>query len=333
MVKRYSCFWNEGLELLKDKRDRLRRKAEITGRISDVSNWRKHAAILKGSIFSAKRSCFDGFISKINFQRDSLKINKFLARLKNQTPQSAKRPFRINQKIISSNAKVAGYFLKYFTETNRKGAYARIMSRVLKRQLGHCRDRSEDLPENVKSIFCSSFSMHELNMVLNGLNDRKSPGMDNIHHEFLKHLDQTAKSNLLIFFNIIWTTGSVPSLWRKAIIIPVHKKNKNPEEISNYRPISLTNLMNKTMERMVYNRLNWYLEYHSLLVEEQAGFRKFKSTAHHVALFSQAIKDALDSKQVLTTIAVDLKSVYDTVWKENLLFKLNNMGISGHLLN
>ncbi|GIX93021.1 reverse transcriptase domain-containing protein [Caerostris extrusa] len=91
--------------------------------------------------------------------------------------------------------------------------------------------------------------------------------------------------------------------------------------------------MSKTMERRVYNRLNWYLESHSLLAEEQVGFRKFKSTTHHVALFSQAIKDALDSKQVLTAIAVDLKSAYDTVWKENLLFKLNNMGISGHLLN
>ncbi|GIY05387.1 hypothetical protein CDAR_537541 [Caerostris darwini] len=64
------------------------------------------------------------------------------------------------------------------------------------------------------------------------------------------------------------------------------------------------------MERMVYNRLNWYLESHSLLAEEQAGFRKFKSTAHHVTRFSQAIKDALDSKQVLTAIAVDLKSAF-----------------------
>ncbi|GIY30070.1 reverse transcriptase domain-containing protein [Caerostris darwini] len=87
------------------------------------------------------------------------------------------------------------------------------------------------------------------------------------------------------------------------------------------------------MERIVYNRLNWYLESHSPLAEEQVGFRKFKSTAHHVTLFSQAIKDALNSKQVLTAIAVDLKSAYDTVWKENLWFKLNNMGISGHLLN
>ncbi|GIX71339.1 uncharacterized protein CEXT_185921 [Caerostris extrusa] len=31
--------------------------------------------------------------------------------------------------------------------------------------------------------------------------------------------------------------------------------------------------MSKTMERMVYNRLNWYLESHSLLAEEQAGFK------------------------------------------------------------
>ncbi|GIY05277.1 uncharacterized protein CDAR_203401 [Caerostris darwini] len=203
-----------------------------------------------GSIILSKRRCYDNFISNINFQRDSLNTYKFLSCLKNQTPQTAKRPFSINRKIISSDAKVAGYFLKYFTEANRKGAYARKISRLLKCQLGHRRDRSEDLPERVKSIFCSPFTMHELNMVLNGLKNRKSPGVNNIHPEFLKHLGQTAKANLLKFFNIIWTTGCVPSLWRKAIIIPIHKKDKNPEEISNYRPISLTSLMSKTIERM-----------------------------------------------------------------------------------
>ncbi|GIX71338.1 uncharacterized protein LOC103523941 [Caerostris extrusa] len=115
-------------------------------------------------------------------------------RLKNQTPQTAKRPFRINQKIISSNAKVAGYFLKYFTEANRKGAYAREMSRAHKRQLGPCRDRSEDLPENVKEYFLFLFLHARIKYGLNGLKNRKSPGVDNIHPEFLRHLGQTAKS-------------------------------------------------------------------------------------------------------------------------------------------
>ncbi|GIY13213.1 hypothetical protein CDAR_171681 [Caerostris darwini] len=109
-------------------------------------------------------------------------------------------------------------------------------------------------------------------MALHGLKNRKSPGVDNIHPEYLKHLGQTAKAN------------------------------KSPEEISNYQPISLTRLMSKTMERMTYNRLNWYLESHSLLAEEQAAFRKFTSTAHHVTLLSQAVKDVFDSKQVLTAI-------------------------------
>nr|XP_015915099.1 uncharacterized protein LOC107445258 [Parasteatoda tepidariorum] len=84
---------------------------------------------------------------------------------------------------------------------------------------------------------------------------------------------------------------------------------------------------------MIYNRLNWYLESHSFLAEEQAGFRRSRSTSHHVTLFSQALKDVLDSRQVFTAIAVDLKSAYDTVWKENLLLKLYNMGITGHMLN
>ncbi|GIY45231.1 hypothetical protein CDAR_35871, partial [Caerostris darwini] len=68
---------------------------------------------------------------------------------------------------------------------------------------------------------------------------------------------------------IIWGIGCVPSLCRKKIIIPFHKKDKNPEEIDNYRTVTLESLMSKPMERMVYNRLNWCLESHSLHAEEQ----------------------------------------------------------------
>ncbi|GIX75958.1 hypothetical protein CDAR_291721 [Caerostris darwini] len=83
------------------------------------------------------------------------------------------------------------------------------MSRVLKRQLKRDRDTSEDLPERLKGISCSPFSMHESNMALNGLEDRESSGVDNIHPEFVKHVGQTAKTNLLKFFNVVVVTISL----------------------------------------------------------------------------------------------------------------------------
>ena len=127
-------------------------------------------------------------------------------------------------------------------------------------------------------------------------------------------------------------TGIVPSQWKSAIVIPVLKKEKDPSVISSYRPISLTSILARTMERMVNGRLNWCLEAHNILVIEQAGFRANRSTNQHVAKLLQCIKDLLGQRKVLNAVFIDLKSAYDTVWKEKLILKLSNYGICFKML-
>ncbi|GIZ00106.1 hypothetical protein CEXT_286741 [Caerostris extrusa] len=52
------------------------------------------------------------------------------------------------------------------------------------------------------------------------------------------------------------------------------EKNKDPKQLSSYRPISLTSILGKTMEKLILNRLNCYLPDINLILKEQAGFRK-----------------------------------------------------------
>jgi Reverse transcriptase (RNA-dependent DNA polymerase). len=80
------------------------------------------------------------------------------------------------------------------------------------------------------------------------------------------------------------------------------------------------------MERMVSNRLNWFLESCNILPQRQAGFRKFRSTNEKVLRLCQEIKDALNRKE--TTVAVfDFKGAYDGIWRCKLMEKLSQMGI------
>ena len=111
-------------------------------------------------------------------------------------------------------------------------------------------------------------------------------------------------------------TGIVPSQWKSVIVIPVLKKEKDPSAISSYRPIALTSILAKTMERMVNGRLNWYLKAHNILAIKLVGFRANRSTNQNVAKLSQCIKNSLGPRKVLTAVFVDLKSAYDTVWTE-----------------
>ena len=88
----------------------------------------------------------------------------------------------------------------------------------------------------------------------------------------------------------------------KTIIIPILKLNKTSDNIDNYRPISLTSHITKVMERMISERLNWFLESWKLISPRQAAFRKYRSTSEQVIHLSQDLKDAFNRKE--NTLAV-----------------------------
>jgi len=162
------------------------------------------------------------------------------------------------------------------------------------------------------------------------LKNRKSPREDQIHTEFLKHAGKEARISICMWFQKIWETGIVPSLWKKALV-PILKTSKDPKNTASYRSISLTSTVGKSMETIINTRLNWLLETNNIIANEQAGFRIHRSTSEHKAKFSQFIKNALDNKRILTAVFVDFKSAYDSVWKENLALKLVRSGIRSNL--
>ena len=43
-----------------------------------------------------------------------------------------------------------------------------------------------------------------------------------------------------MWFQKIWETGVVPSLWKKAIVVPILKADKDPMSTASYRTFSLT---------------------------------------------------------------------------------------------
>ncbi|VDO10343.1 unnamed protein product [Rodentolepis nana] len=178
------------------------------------------------------------------------------------------------------------------------------------------------------NVLTEPFRPCELNAAIKQLKCKKSPGEDGIHPEFLIRMGPKAKETMLTLYNKIWETSLVPNQWKVAIVIPVLRKGKDPSNFDNYRPISLTSVLAKLMERMVNRRLTWFLETNNILRSEQAGFRPQRSTNQQVATLSQHIKDALDARNTLTAVFVDFKSAYDLVWKEKLILKLAKIDLN-----
>ena len=102
----------------------------------------------------------------------------------------------------------------------------------------------------------------------------------------------SALSTLLRVFNDLWQSGDFPKSWSNATIIPIAKPGKDPTSPNNYRPIALTSCVCKTFERMVNERLVWYLESNNILTEYQSGFCKRRSATDQLVKLESYIREA-----------------------------------------
>ena len=149
----------------------------------------------------------------------------------------------------------------------------------------------------------------------------------------MKHLPDSSLSVLLKTFNDIWETGDVPKSWKEATIIPIPKPGKDNTNPNNYRPIALTSCICKTLERMINERLVWYLEKNNIITEFQSGFRHQRSTNDHLVRLETFIREAFIKKEHLVAVFFDLEKAYDTIWKYGIMNDLHDIGLKGRLPN
>ena len=84
-------------------------------------------------------------------------------------------------------------------------------------------------------------TLRELEEALKKMKQKKAPGPDGITNEMLKHLGPGAKRTLLRINNQSWSTGTVPTIWKEAVIRPTplpppppkKKKKKNQTNKTN----------------------------------------------------------------------------------------------------
>ena len=171
-----------------------------------------------------------------------------------------------------------------------------------------CQKEKTKLNSSSKNLeeYNRPFSLDELKHSLTKAHDTAS-GPDDIHYQLLKHLPDSSLQTILDFMNDIWANGNLPSIWKMATVIPIPKPNKDNTDPSNYRPIALTSCVCKTMERMINDRLVWFLESNDILTNIQCGFRQGRSTIDHLVRFETFIRNAFAKNEHAVSIFFDLE--------------------------
>nr|XP_047138231.1 uncharacterized protein LOC124814487 [Hydra vulgaris] len=103
------------------------------------------------------------------------------------------------------------------------------------------------------------------------LNENKSLGCDNISPYVLKHCAEGLSKPLSLIFKKSIHSGELPELWKSANITPLFKKGDKKDPL-NYRPISLTLIPSKIIEKIIRKKLIVYITENNLLTSQQHGF-------------------------------------------------------------
>ncbi|KAF8791591.1 RNA-directed DNA polymerase mobile like protein [Argiope bruennichi] len=188
----------------------------------------------------------------------------------------------------------------------------RRLARITRNLMKSCHDAKADNP-----LFDDDFTAEELAFALQHQDLTKSPGPDGIQVHFLTHLGTEGKNRLLHLFNLSWSAGKLPAQWKSAIAIPIRKSNKKISSVDCYRPISLTCILCKLMERITLRRQTHHLLSNNLIPSEQYAFRRGHVTMDQILLFNQSARDAQNHKPTKHTLVVfpDLTKAFYRVWK------------------
>eukprot|EP00794_Sanderia_malayensis_P009660 gene9660-biopygen7980 len=171
--------------------------------------------------------------------------------------------------------------------------------------------------------------MSEIEEAVRSLKDGKAVGFDNIPSELLKSGGTCTIEILHKICNLVWKSGDWPTQWTQSLIIPLAKKG-DLKKCTNYRTISLISHPSKVLLKVISNRLKMRAE--AILAEEQAGFRRGRSTVEQIANVRILGEKYRNHQMELHHNFIDFKKAFDRVWREALWLVMEKHKIGAGLV-
>ena len=173
------------------------------------------------------------------------------------------------------------------------------------------------------------FTLEEEKEVVKLLKNNKAPGVDSLPAELFKLAGDGVLKSLLVLFNKVKTTKEIPKQWNLMKIITLYKQKGSKKVLKYYRGIFLSIVVCKIFENLIKKRADANLEKVNIL---QAGSRKDRSAADNVFLLRGTIDHHKFTKKSLYITAYDVATAFDSLWLEDCLLSLNDLGIEKDLL-
>lgn len=265
---------------------------------------------MEKELIASKKARFDRDLEEMDYRTNTRQTHKRISTMNEKIEERSNEVINQNDKLLISTQSKSKAFLKHYVKVSRG------KSKISKLKI----ERTHE-----------PFTFEEFDEAIKTMHEEKAPGPDGIFFEFVSHLDIKAALVLLTFFNFVLKYG-IPSIWRKAIIIPILKTEKPPDRLDSYRPVALTSILCKIYEKMIIARLNKHLRQEKIIDSSQGAFQPHKSSIDQVAFICQRIQDNFNDGLNTVAVFVDFKAAYDLVSRNIVIQKLAKMETPGEIL-
>jgi len=189
-------------------------------------------------------------------------------------------------------------------------------------------DRAVPADATIESV---DFTPESVYAAIRKLKTGGSSGPDGFPPVMFKNLAGSLTEPLALMFKSFMSVGKIPAAWSHAIVTPVFKSGP-ASSVSNYRPISLTCVASKLMERVVSSSMLTYLRQHGVISRQQHGFLSGRSTSSNLLETLNDWTLSINDKKSVGAVYIDYAKAFDSVCHAKLITKLAGYGIGGQLL-
>ena len=306
--KRNVPWFNSNLKNLRTRKQRKWKKYIRSRNIVSHAEYKTSAQNFRSEFIKAKLNYEQNLFSNQNNN------GKFFGYIKSQTSVNTSIPCikKSDGNIAMNDHEKCSEFSKYFSSVFVNDNH------IMPEFTSTCTD-------TLSSFTCST---RDISKTVKKLRGNSSPGPDGITVLFLKNVIANIAGALCKVYNMSITEGVLPHDWKVAHIIPLFKKG-DPQLPLQYRPVSLTSVICKILERIIHSQMLEYIVRNNIIPHCQHGFLPKKSTTTNLLECLNDWTRNYDNNLSTDIIYLDYSKCFDKVCHSKLLLKLTNYGIIG----